>query len=120
MHVVVYRQFTAVPADAFGKYEALHQRRISFIVGPLFALLVVSAGWLLVARPAGVAMWLPLLAVGLVAIILGVTAFAAVPQHRRLSEGWDEHAYRALLRADLVRTLAATAAVGVGVVSALG
>lgn len=120
VHVVVYRQFSAVPADAFPQYEALHQRRISVVVGPLFALLVLSTGWLLVDRPAGIALWLPLLAAGLVAVILGMTALAAVPQHRRLSGGWNDGAYRSLLRADLVRTLAATAAVGVAVVIILG
>lgn len=119
VQVVVYRQFAAVPAAAFADYERLHQRRISYVVGPLFAALVLSAVWLVADRPAGVPMWLVLVAAGLVVVILGITGFAAVPQHRRLSAGWDAGAYRALLRVDLLRTVIATAVAGVAVVIAL-
>lgn len=112
VHVVVYRQFTAVPAEAFPQYERLHQRRITLVVGPLFAALVLTAGWLLVDRPVGSPLWILLVAAGLVVVILALTALAAVPQHRRLSAGWDERAYRVLLRVDLLRTLAGTAAAG--------
>jgi hypothetical protein len=38
-----------------------------------------------------------------------------VPQHRRLGVAWDPVAYRALLRADLIRVLAATAGVALAV-----
>jgi len=44
VHVVVYRQFSAVPPAAFGEYERLHQRRISYVVGPLFVALIAAAG----------------------------------------------------------------------------
>jgi hypothetical protein len=115
VHVVVYRQFTAVPADAFTEYERLHQRRISFVVGPLFAALVLSAAWLVVDTPIDVPAWLVLPAVGLVAVLLVVTAFAAVPQHRKLSAGWDDGAYRSLVRADLARVIVATAEVVVAI-----
>lgn len=109
VHVVIYRQFSAVPVEAFAEYERLHQRRISYMVGPLFAALVVSVGWLLIDSPATVARWAALLAAALVAVIVGITAFAAVPLHRRLSGEWDGKAYRQLLRVDLLRTLVATA-----------
>lgn len=109
VQVVVYRQFSAVPPDAFADYELSHQRRISYLVGPLFAALVGTVGWLIVDPPPSIAWWATLLAGAAVALILGVTAFGAVPRHRRLSVGWDAAAYHGLLRADLVRTLAATA-----------
>ncbi|MDQ5839915.1 MAG: hypothetical protein M3537_01910, partial [Chloroflexota bacterium] len=57
VHVVVYRQFDAVPAEAFPRYEGLHQRRISFVVGPLSAALVLSVGWLILDRPTQVPLW---------------------------------------------------------------
>ena len=113
VHLLIYPQFAAVPPSTFPAFERGHQRRISFVVGPLFAAIVLSAVWVVVDRPAGV--WPGVLAAGLVTVILGVTAFLAVPLHRRLSGGWDPVAYRALLRADLVRTVAATALLGVGV-----
>ena len=49
-----------------------------------------------------------MVAAGLLAVLLGATAFVAVPQHRRLTRGWDPAAYRALLRADLIRVIAAS------------
>lgn len=115
VHVVIYRQFSAVPEHAFAEYERLHQRRISFVVGPLFAALVVSVGWLLIDRPASVARWVAGLAAALVAIILGITAFAAVPLHRRLSGQWDGKAYNKLLKVDLARTLVATASLALAI-----
>lgn len=108
VHVVVYRQFAAVPAAAFPAYEHLHQRRISFVVGPLFAALVASVGWLIIDRPEGVPEWAVLMAAALVLVVLAVTGFRAVPLHGRLSQSWDEGTYRSLLRVDLLRTIVAT------------
>jgi len=102
--VVVYRQFSAVPAAAFGDYEKLHQRRISYVVGPLFVALIAAAGWLLI-NPMSFPLWLTILPAVLVAAILLLTGLLAVPLHRRLSAGWDAGAYRSLLRVDLFRTV---------------
>ena len=89
VQLVVYRQFAAVPAAAFADFERAHQRRISVLVAPLFAALVLSTGWLLIDRPAAVPGWAAVAAAALVAIVIGMTAFGAVPLHRRLSAGWD-------------------------------
>ncbi len=105
---VVYRQFSGVPLEAFSAYERMHQRRIGFVVGPLFAALVLTATGLLVRRPADVPLWGALMTALLVATVLAVTAFFAVPLHRRLSDGWDQATYDALLRADAVRVGAST------------
>ena len=116
VQLVIYRQFPAVPAEAFAEYERQHQRRITVVVAPLFAALTVSVGWLAIDRPPSVGWWAVVLAVVLLAIILGGTALGAVPMHRRLSSGWDESAYRRLVRVDLVRAIAATAALVLAVV----
>jgi len=111
----VYRQFPEVSADAFPRYEGRHQRRITYLVGPLFGALVLSTGWLGLDRPPTVPGWVPALAAALLAVVLGATAFLAVPQHRRLGVAWDPLTYRALLRADLIRVVAATASVALAV-----
>lgn len=115
VQLVVYRQFPAVPRAAFAEYERRHQQRITVVVGPLFAALLISVGWLIVDRPPQVGWWTILVAAGLLGVILGATAFGAVAMHRRLSDGWDDGAYRMLLRIDLVRALAATAQCAVAV-----
>jgi hypothetical protein len=80
------------------------------VVAPLFAALTLSVGWLVIDRPSFVGWWAVALAIVLLAIILGSTALGAVPMHRRLSTGWDASAYRRLVRVDLVRAVAASAA----------
>ena len=109
VRAVVYPQFAGVPAAAFPAYERAHQRRVSRVVGPLFAGQAITTLWLLAARPAGTAL-LPVLAgAACLAVVLGVTAVLAVPLHRRLGEGWDADAHRRLLHADTARAVAATA-----------
>ena len=108
VRALVYPQFAAVPPSSFAAYESSHSRLVARVVGPLFAGQLVTTGWLLVDRPAGVALPAPLVSAGCLAVVLGVTALAAVPQHRVLGAGFDRAAYARLLRADDVRVVAAS------------
>ena len=120
VRALVYPQFTAVPPRSFAGYESSHSRRITRVVGPLFVGQLATTAWLLVQRPAGVA--LPGLGAGAVclAVVLAVTGLAAVPQHRVLGAGFDRAAYARLLRADDVRVVAATANVLLSAWAVLG
>jgi hypothetical protein len=118
VRLVVYPQLGAVPESAFSAYERLHQRRVGYVVGPLFAALVVTTVLLWVARPAGIAPWWPALSSALLLVVLGVTGLLAVPLHRRLERGWDPAVHRRLLRVDAVRVAAATVNVVVAAVIA--
>jgi hypothetical protein len=120
VRVLVYPQFTAVPAAASAAYEAGHSQRISFVVGPLFAGQLVTTGWLLLARPAGVLTAAVLASAACLAAVLLVTALLAVPRHRQLAGGFDAAAFAGLLRADSLRTAAATLNVAVSAWAALG
>lgn len=111
IRVVAYPQLAEVPGAAFTAYLAAYQRRVTYLVGPLFAALLLTTG--LVAADGTIATMGRLLAVLLLAVVLGATAFAAVPQHSRLSAGWDHAAHRRLLTADTVRVVAATLNAGV-------
>ncbi|MGY1796505.1 DUF1772 domain-containing protein [Geodermatophilus sp. SYSU D00525] len=111
VRALVYPQFAQVPAAAFPAYGRAHQRRVSRVVGPLFAGQGVTTLWLLAARPDGVPLPPVLVGGACLAVVLGVTALLAVPLHRRLAEGFDAGAFGRLLRADTVRALAATAGV---------
>jgi Domain of unknown function (DUF1772) len=120
VHLIIYPQLAEVPPSEFPAYEHAHQRRISYLVGPLFAGLVVTTVLMAVRRPAGSVLWLCVAATGLLLVILAATAFLAVPLHRRLSVGWDRAAHRRLTRVDTVRLVAATANVAVAVGLAAG
>jgi hypothetical protein len=106
---LVYPQFDQVPAAAFGTYERRHQQRISRVVGPLFAGQLVTTTWLLAAPPPRTPLAAVLVGAGCLGAVLALTALGAVPLHRRLTDGWDDAAFRALLRVDTLRALVATA-----------
>lgn len=107
IRVVVYPQFAAVPAAAFATYERRHQRLVTFVVGPLF---VGQGVAVLIAFARGPRMPATLAGVALAAILL-LTALGAVPQHRRLDDGFDAAVHGRLLRVDSLRLAAAVVAV---------
>lgn len=117
VQVVVYRQFPRV-AD-FVPYERAHQRLVSRVVGPLFAAQLVTTTLLLAVRPGGLPWAYPLASGALLGVVLALTAFVAVPLHGRLGHGFDEAAWRRLLRADAARTAAATVNAALALVVAL-
>ncbi|MDT0277773.1 DUF1772 domain-containing protein [Blastococcus goldschmidtiae] len=87
VRVLVHPQFARVPPPASAAYERSHQRLVTRVVGPLFAGQGVTTMLLLAVRPAAVPL-LPVLAgAALLAAVLGITAFLAVPLHRRLDAG---------------------------------
>ena len=108
VRVVVYPQLaTAGRADpaGFPALAANHQRRITWLVGPLFAALVTGTALLVAAAPGSVLAWACAAAT---AVVLGATAGGAVPQHRVLAARWDAAAHRRLLAWDGVRVAAAS------------
>ncbi|GGL99202.1 DUF1772 domain-containing protein [Nakamurella endophytica] len=107
VHLVLYPQFALVGPDVAARYAAAHQRRITPLVAVLFAAWGGTALWWLLA-PDGRGRWPGVVAGLLLVAVLAVTAFAAVPEHRRLARGWDPQAHRRLLRADAVRVLLAS------------
>ena len=107
IRVLVYPQFVTVPADGFVPVEREHQRRVTLVVGPLFALFAVTAAVAVVDRAD---VWSILVGACFV-LILGVTGLLAVPLHRRLSAGFDAAAHTRLLAVDTIRLALAVLAV---------
>ena len=109
--VLVYPQLAAVGRSApaiFTGHEARHSARTAVVVGPLFAVLVAATAWSVVSAPTSALSWA---AAACTAVVLGVTALAAVPRHDRLRRGWDPAVMAALQRVDVVRAVAALAQV---------
>lgn len=107
VRVVAYPLLALVRGEGFARYLDAYQRRVTYLVGPLFVALALTCAGL--ARDREVVFVGRFASVVLFAVILSVTAWGAVPQHRRLSRGWSSDAHRRLLRADTLRVAAATA-----------
>ena len=120
VRALVYPQFAHVPSTAFPAYERRHQQRITRVVAPLFAGQGVTTSWLLAARPEGTPLLPILVGAACLAVVLGATAWGAVPLHRRLGAAWDDAAYRRLLGVDTVRALAATTGSAAALAALLG
>jgi ketopantoate hydroxymethyltransferase len=112
VRVVVYPQMVRVGTADFARYESGHQRAVSRAVAPLF--LAIGACCLTVF--AVERSTISLLAGLTFATVLALTALGAMPQHRRLSTGFDPEAHRRLLAVDSVRLVLAVVEVGLAVV----
>ena len=83
-----------------------HQRRITWVVGPLMALEGTTALWLLVSRPATMSVLEAWGAAALLGIALGSTVLLQVPLHRELAQRHDHRAAERLVSTNWVRTAA--------------
>ena len=107
VQVVHYPLFAKVGAG-FSVFELEHARRTGWVVGPLMVIELASAGWLLWHPPSGSSRALPLLGLGLLAVIWTSTAFLQVPCHRVLGRGFDAQVHSRLVRSNWIRTAAWT------------
>ena len=97
--VLVYPALARVPVEAWAVEHDRHSRRITPLVGVVYAAVLVTAVGALLASPS--------YAVGVAvaghAVTLGVTAAVAAPLHGRLGRGRDASLVGRLLVADRVR-----------------
>lgn len=112
VQVVHYPLFASVTPDdplAFAAYEKQHTTLTGFVVAPLmFAELFASIG-LLLLMPTGVSRWLLWAGAATVAINWGSTWLLQVPQHGKLTAGFDATAHATLVNTNWIRTFAWTA-----------
>ncbi len=87
---------------------AFHQRRISFVVGPLMAVEAVTALVLLVDRPETMSALAAWVSAALLGVALASTVLVQVPLHTRLAAGVDDEAANRLCSTNWVRTVAWT------------
>ncbi len=105
VQVVHYPLFASVGSEGFARYEQVHQRRTSYIVGPLMATEGGTAVWLALATPNGISRLWPLLGLVALGVIHASTVFLQVPQHSALSGGFDPARVQRLVRTNWIRTL---------------
>ncbi|MFN0123206.1 MAG: hypothetical protein ACKV2V_22110 [Blastocatellia bacterium] len=106
VQLVHYPLFAHVGREGFSAYEYAHTSRITLVVGPLMLVETVTAGLLLLYRPAGIGMGVAVAGVALVCLIWFSTWFLQVPQHNLLTAGFDVEAHRILVATNWLRTAA--------------
>lgn len=105
IQIVHYPLFDHVDETRFGDFHTSHSTRIGVVVGPTMAIELVSATWLLVQRPLGVATWLTVSAFVVLGVVHATTVAASIPSHNRLTDGFEFDAHRRLVRTNWVRTI---------------
>jgi uncharacterized membrane protein len=108
VQVVHYPLFAAVGEEGFARYETLHNRLTTWVVGPPMLVELAAALALVFRRPPEVPGWAAWLGLGLVGVIWLSTAFLQVPRHQRLTAGFDAAAHGALVTTNWLRTVAWT------------
>lgn len=109
VQVVHYPMLGRISAHEPATAALDHQRRISWVVGPLMAVEGVTALILLVNRPETMSVAAAWAAAVLLGIALLSTVALQVPLHGKLAEGHDDEVIRQLLSTNWIRTIAWTA-----------
>lgn len=109
VQVVHYPMLAALSALSPVTAAVDHQRRISWVVGPLMATEGVTALALLVDRPATMGVVSAWCAAALLGVALLSTVLVQVPLHARLAVGHAPEVARRLISTNWVRTAAWTA-----------
>lgn len=112
VQLVHYPLFQMVGRESFVAYERSHCNRMSFVVVPVMVVELGTALGLVALTDGVVGTW-AMLGLALVGLIWVTTFCVHVPCHDRLGRGFDESAWRTLVRANWIRTLAWTARAGI-------
>ena len=107
-----------VDDELWRRFGDRHRRSISFVVGPFMLAEGLTGLWLVADPPGDIARTLPLVALVLMAVAYGTTAFISVPLHERLTDRFEPDAHHRLVTTNWIRTAAWTArGVVVGVIA---
>lgn len=115
---LVYPALADEQPDRFAAAHDAHSRRITPLVGLVYAAVIGSAATALAGLRGGGPRVATAAALGAQAVALGTTAAVAAPLHGRLGRRRTDDDLRRLRRADLVRTVAAVAGLAAAVSAA--
>jgi hypothetical protein len=109
VQLVHYPLFARAERTTFADFAREHQDWTFWAVGPAMLVEALSAGCLLVTRPAWFPEWAAWLGLALVCVNMLSTVAVQIPLHQRLSAGYDAQAHARLVASNWLRTFAWTA-----------
>lgn len=98
IQLIHYPSFALIEKSQFALFHLQHSKALGLIAPPAMCLELFSALWIAVNGNA----WLILNAI-IVVILWCLTFFVSVPAHAQLAKGFDEHAYRRLVKTNWFR-----------------
>lgn len=109
VQIVHYPLMGAAPASDFSGYAAAHQRRTTWVVGPVM-LLEAGSALVLVLMPHESLVSMPTrwIGLGMLALIWVSTFAVQVPLHAKLAIGFDRAVWLRLVATNWLRTIAWT------------
>lgn len=97
-----YPAYRFISAERFAEYQRFHTSSITFIVGPIMAIELLSGFSILFYEKFNA--WSTLNFLGLILIWL-TTAFLSVPSHAKLSMGFSQDSISFLISTNWIRTI---------------
>ncbi len=105
VQLVIYPLFNRIGSDSFPDYHARYMNRITWIVGPLMLVELITAFLLCYLFWTSGHRGVLITNAALVISIWLVTALVQVPAHRALSEQYSERGVDSLVRGNWIRTV---------------
>lgn len=105
VQIVHYPMFADVSPDAFAAYEKKHAALTTWVVGPAMLIEAAAVLWLVVDRPASLAIGQVWTGAALLAVIWLSTAFLQVPCHNELANGFNKIVHERLVSTNWIRTI---------------
>lgn len=106
VQIVHYPLFKNVGANQFPEYEKRHSSLITFIVGPFMTIELVTGILLASSEYLNEQNYtLYLISFGLLILIWLCTIFIQIPQHKKLSGGYDKEVINKLVIYNWIRTI---------------
>lgn len=105
VQVVHYPMFVGVGEESWRAYSAEHQRRTTWVVGPVMMVELVTTAAVALGLAGSVAGWMGWLGAGMLAGVWASTFLVQVPMHERLGRGREVAVMRRLVATNWVRTV---------------
>ncbi len=100
IQLIHYPCFSQIDSNQFSNFHLRHTKALGLIAGPIMVLELISAIWLV--RNGSILFIINLLAV----MALWILTFSiSIPSHNKLAKGFNEQAWKRLLRTNWPRTI---------------
>ena len=103
VQLIIYPSFFDIPSGSFVAYHQWYSEKITKIVGPLMVVELGTSFLSVAVFPAGRWRYLAVVSAGFAIALWAVTGLVQLPQHSRLSNGYNAEIIENLVRGNWIR-----------------